>query len=307
MKDIQLKNKDGLTEKEFLERYTPGNYEKPSTTVDMLLFTVDDKKSYDTEKLPEKELKILLIKRGNHPYMECFAIPGGFVNIDETLNEAVYRELKEETNVENVYFEQLYTWGDDIKRDPRMRVISVSYIALVDKNNIKPQAGDDACDVEWFSIKREFISSSKNNGAKEDTYNLILKSDTKDSEIIYKITEKCTKNGIIVNKEPNYELLNQSKGKLAFDHVQIIDTALKRLKNKLEYTPIAFTLLPEYFTLSELQSVYEAILNKPLIKEDFLIKITPMIKETDCISKNSNHKSEKYYKFNDNWQHSFFK
>ncbi|AKN30729.1 ADP-ribose pyrophosphatase [Clostridium carboxidivorans P7] len=279
MRNMLLKNKDGLTEKEFLEGYKPGNYEKPSNTVDMLLFTMDDKLvDDDVKKSSEKELKILLIKRGNHPYMECFAIPGGFVNIDEALNEAAYRELKEETSVENIYLEQLYTWGDDIKRDPRMRVISISYMALVDKNSIKPKAGDDASDVKWFSVKKEFIFSIKEKDEKKDIYNLILTSDDEENKIVYKVTEKYIKNGIMPNKKSEYEPLSFSKEELAFDHVKIIDAALESLKNKIEYTPIAFLFLPKRFTLTELQKIYEVILNRTLLKKSFTKKILPMVK-----------------------------
>lgn len=307
MRDMLIRNKNKLTEKEFLEKYKPRDYDRPSNTVDMLLFTIDDKPVEDVRKLPEKELKILLIKRGNHPYMECFAIPGGFVNIDETLNKAVYRELKEETNVDNVYFEQLYTWGDDVKRDPRMRVISISYMALVAKNNIKPQAGDDACDVKWFSVKKEFVSSQEADGERKDIYNLILISDDGENKIAYQVSEKYIKNGIITNKEPQYEPLSWTKEELAFDHIQMIDTAIERLKNKIEYTPIAFTLLPQYFTLTELQRVYEVILNKPLLKSNFRRKIALMVKETDCVKENSGHRPAKYYVFNEEWEHSFLK
>ncbi|AKA68440.1 NUDIX hydrolase [Clostridium scatologenes] len=306
MRNMLLINKDGLTEKEFLESYKPGNYEKPSNTVDMLLFTMDDKLMHnDVKKLSEKELKILLIKRGNHPYMECFAIPGGFVNIDEALNEAAYRELKEETSVENVYLEQLYTWGDDIKRDPRMRVISISYMALVDKNSIKPKAGDDASDVKWFSVKKEFIFSIKEKDEKKDIYNLILTSDDEENKIVYKITEKYIKNGIMPNKKSEYEPLSFSKEELAFDHVKIIDTALERLKSKIQYTPIAFMFLPKCFTLIELQKIYEVILNRTLLKESFIKKVLPMLKETDIIKENTDHSFEKCYEFNKEWKHNF--
>lgn len=305
MRNMQLKNKNGLTEEEFLKRYKPGDYERPSNTVDMLLFTVDDKPVEDVRKLPDKELKILLIKRGDHPYMDCWAIPGGFVNIDEGLNSAVHRELKEETNVENVYFEQLYTWGDNVKRDPRMRVISVSYIALVDKHNIKPQAGDDAADTKWFSIKKNFISSDKNKKERIDTYNLILTSDDGEITVGYLVKEKYIKQGIMTTKETSYEVLEWSREEFAFDHVQIIDTALDRLKNKIEYTQIAFTLLPEYFTLTELQRVYEVILNKSLIKANFRRKIMPMVKETTYVKETGGHRPAKYFTFNEDWEHNF--
>ena len=92
----EYRNKDGLTEKEFLERYTPGDYDRPSVTVDMLIFTIDN-----------NDLKLLLIKRKDHPFINQWAIPGGFVNIDESTIDAAKRELKEETNLENVYIEQL--------------------------------------------------------------------------------------------------------------------------------------------------------------------------------------------------------
>lgn len=305
MRDTNLKNKNGLTEEEFFKQYKPGNYEKPSNTVDMLLFTVDDKPIEDIRKLPEKELKILLIKRGDHPYIGCWAMPGGFVNINEALSAAVYRELKEETNVENVYFEQLYTWGDDVKRDPRTRVISVSYMALVDSSNIKPQAGDDAEDAKWFSVKKSFICTEKNDNYISDKYSLSFVSDDEKVKIGYLVTEKYTKDTIMKIKEPAYEVLEWSKNELAFDHVKVIDMGIERLKNKIEYTPIAFTLLPKNFTLTELQRVYEVILNKPLIKANFRRKIVPMVKETSYIKEKAGHRPAKYYTFNKEWEHSF--
>ena len=127
----EVKNKDGLTEKEFLRSYDSDKYKKPSVTVDTLIFTIDEKVSKNYRKLPEKELKILMVKRADHPFIGQWAIPGGFVDINESMEEAAERELFEETGVNNIYLEQLYTWGD-VDRDPRTRVISTSYMALVD-------------------------------------------------------------------------------------------------------------------------------------------------------------------------------
>lgn len=137
MKD-EIRNEEWLTEEEFIEGYDPTLFERPSITVDMLIFTV-----------AENKLKLLLIKRKNHPGLGEWALPGGFVNMDESLEEAAARELKEETNLEDVYLEQLYTWGE-IKRDPRTRIITVTYIALVKKENMKVAAGDDAAKAKWF-------------------------------------------------------------------------------------------------------------------------------------------------------------
>ena len=117
-------------------------HEKPSVTVDIVIFTII-----------EKQLKVLLVKRGIEPFKNMWAIPGGFVRIDESLEEAAKRELSEETGVKNVYLEQLYTFGD-VKRDPRGRVITVSYIALINAENIKLEATTDVSEADWFPIKK---------------------------------------------------------------------------------------------------------------------------------------------------------
>ncbi|URZ16195.1 NUDIX hydrolase [Clostridium felsineum] len=304
MRDSNKKNKKGLTEKEFLNRYVPGDYERPSNTVDMLLFTVDDLPVEGKD--PNKALKILLIKRGDHPYIGCWAVPGGFVNIEEGVSAACYRELKEETNVENVYFEQLKTFGDDVNRDPRMRVISVAYMALSDKSNIKPKAGDDADDAKWFTVKKMFIDSKGTGTQRSDTYNILLTSDDGEIKIGYSVTESFEKNGVVTVKVPSYKVLDWSKEELAFDHIEEIDCALERLKNKIEYTPIAFSLLPEYFTLREAQKVFEAILNveKPLTRANFRRKIKKMVVKTEK-EKITSGRPATCYKFNEDWQHSF--
>jgi ADP-ribose pyrophosphatase len=304
MRDMNLRNKDGLNEQEFLSSYKPRNYERPSNTVDMLLFTVDDEAVQD--KNPNKVLKLLLIKRGNHPYMDCFAIPGGFVNIDEALSSACYRELKEETNVENVYFEQLKTFGDNVKRDPRMRVISTVYMALADKTNIKPVAGDDADEAKWFTVKKNFISSDQSGKDKVETYNITLTSDDGNIKIGYLVVEKNVKKGIVPTIESSYEPINWSEDELAFDHIEIVDYAIETLKNKIEYTPIAFNLLPKYFTLIEVQKVYEAILNVPeeLSRADFERKINKMVIKTNQ-EKTTKDGATTYYMFNEEWKRRF--
>jgi 8-oxo-dGTP diphosphatase len=116
-------------------------FPKPSVTVDVIIFT-----------LSQGELKVLLVKRNLEPFKDKWAIPGGFVRIHESLHEAAKRELEEETGVKDVYLEQLYTFGDP-KRDPRGRVITVSYLALINSDTIKLKASTDASEVKWFSIK----------------------------------------------------------------------------------------------------------------------------------------------------------
>lgn len=304
MRDMTLRNKNGLNEQEFLSSYRPREYERPSNTVDMLLFTVDDEtvQANDTNKV----LKLLLIKRGNHPYMGCFAIPGGFVDIDEGLSSACYRELKEETNVENVYFEQLKTFGDNVKRDPRMRVISTVYMALADKADIKPVAGDDADEAKWFTVKKNFVSAKGEGNNKVNTYNITFVSDDETVKIGYLVEERKIKKGVISTKESSYEPLDWSKNELAFDHIEIIDYAIETLKDKIEYTPIVFNLLPKSFTLKELQKIYQAILNesKEMPVALFERKVKKMIIKAN--GEDTKDVESSYYMFNDNWQRSFF-
>jgi 8-oxo-dGTP diphosphatase len=164
----------------------------------------------------ESELKVLLIQRALDPFKGKWALPGGFVRVDETLDAAARRELAEETGLENVFLEQLYTFGT-VNRDPRERVVSVAYYALVKLTDHKAKAATDAVNAQWFPI----------------------------------------------SKLP----------KLAFDHADILAAARARLQGKVRYQPIGFELLPPKFTLSDLQHVYEAILESELDKRNFRKKV----------------------------------
>lgn len=115
-------------------------FPKPAVTVDVVIFTIKN-----------NELKVLLVKRGIEPFKGMWAIPGGFIKMDESLEDAARRELKEETGVANIYLEQLYTFGD-VDRDPRDRVVTVSYIALINSDNVKLSASTDVSDAQWFSV-----------------------------------------------------------------------------------------------------------------------------------------------------------
>lgn len=202
------------SERDFLASYDPASYDRPSVTVDIVILTVD---------LQGGDLKVLLVKRKGPPFQGMWAIPGGFIKMNESLDAAAMRELQEETGVAEVYLEQLYTFGN-VNRDPRTRVITVTYYALVQYAQVKPvQAGTDAEEAGWFSV--------------------------------YKLPE------------------------LAFDHRAILDYALKRVRGKLDYTNIAFQLVPEKFTLTELQRIYEIIWNEKLDKRNFRKRLT--IREQD--------------------------
>ncbi|MFP4498355.1 MAG: NUDIX hydrolase [Vulcanimicrobiota bacterium] len=206
-------------------------YKTPAVTVDIVIFTIQD-----------DDLKVLLIKRKLPPYKGKWAIPGGFVHYDEPLYEAAKRELFEETGVSDVYVEQLYTFGEP-RRDPRKRIITVAYYALVSSENLVVRPDSDASDVRWHSI-----------------YNL-----------------------------PG----------LAFDHDKILNYALNRLRNKIMYTNMAFQLMPEKFTLTELQNAYEVVLGKDLDKRNFRKKIisSGILEKTEEKKVEGRHRPARLYHF----------
>jgi len=303
MKNSALTNKQGLTEKEFLSTYDAGQYERPSVTVDMLVFTVMNELKESYRKLPEKMLKILMVKRGNHPFMGYWALPGGFVDMDESLDKAALRELKEETNIDNIYMEQLYTWGD-VDRDPRTRTIGCSYMSLADSSKLDIKAGDDAEDAAWFRVRSSVIEQKKALIGKEyvvqDQVRLVLWNDSEELTATIRVDKTFDGNVVRVSRE-----LIESEG-IAFDHGKIIEYAVERLRNKIEYTDIAFSLMPECFTLTELQQVYEVILGKELLKANFRRKISDMVVETDEYTKDAGHRPSKLFKYNPNWVERHF-
>jgi 8-oxo-dGTP diphosphatase len=207
------------------------DFPRPALTVDCVVFGLDG-----------AELKVLLIRRKAAPFAERWALPGGFVEMEETLAQAAARELQEETGIRDVFLEQLYTFGA-VHRDPRGRVVSVAYYALVQSGKYPPRAAIDADAVEWFPVS--------------------------------------------------------ATPALAFDHAEILSVALVRLKNKVRYQPIGFELLPPKFTLTQLQRLYETLLEQPLDKRNFRKKIQSMslLVELDEVQKEVAHRAARLYRF----------
>lgn len=249
--DRNRRNTDGLTEAEFLASYKPGDYERPSVTVDMVIMGMNEK--YDS-------LKLLLIQRKNHPYMGCWALPGGFVDMKESAYQAACRELEEETSLTGVYMEQLYTFSQP-DRDPRMRVIDIAYLALIPVVEVK--AGDDAENAAWFELQ-----------VTEDR--MILRNEDLGLMMEYKIGKQYFQNGVVqVENYGKPELLTEES--LGFDHSEIILESILRMRNKVNHTDIAFNLMQEKFTLHDLQAVYESILGEKLYKANFRRKIASKV------------------------------
>jgi ADP-ribose pyrophosphatase len=271
-------NKEYKTEEEFLKDYDSSVFEKLSLTTDTLILSVSESYQDNYRKLKEKHFSVLLVKRENHPFKDKWCLPGGFVNIDESIDDAAKRILAKEANLHNIYLEQLYTFGNPT-RDPRMRVISTSYVALIDKNNLNEKITKNA---SWFNI-----TIIDNNNKQAD---ILL--DNGNEEIRFKI-EKTLKKGTI----DSYEYKIVKNDKLAFDHPLVILTGIERVRNKLTYTDIVFNMMPEYFALGELQQVYEVILNKKLLDPAFRRVIANKVEKTDKVRSGAGHRPSALFRY----------
>ena len=266
------------SEEEFLNSYNSDDYEKLSVTADILLFSVSSEESKNYRKTDNKKMSILLVKRDNYPFKDKWCLPGGFVGIDEDLDLAPARILKNETNIDDIYLEQLYTFGS-VKRDPRMRVISTSYMALIDKNKLSNRLSSNSSwfDILSFSEKDNIVSIILDNG------NTTIKFD-----IAKKLKEKTT---------GAYSLEVIRNDALAFDHPLVIFQGIERLKNKVEYTDIVFNMMPELFTLGELQQVYEIILGKKLLDPAFRRIISNKVEKTKYMKTGGGHRPSTLFKY----------
>lgn len=288
---------EGTLEK-YLETYDSSKYAKPSITTDLVVFAINDEEVRNKRKNTIVNLQVLLVKRNKHPFRGEWTLPGGFIQLSEGLETSAKLKLKEKTHVEGGYMEQLYTWGDDVSRDPRMRVVSVSFLALVDKTNLIHSAETGYEDVKWFNLKicsktlKEETNLDEGVFSQENTYQLI--SEDGDVTLNFVVKNNLRRHGASQIKQLIQE--NHMERGIGFDHGKIIDYALERLRNKIQYTPIAFNLAPSTFTLSYLQSVYEAILNKPLIASNFRRKILPMLEETNTYDTGKQKRPAKYYR-----------
>lgn len=218
------------TETQSGARLAAQRHRYPAIAVDMVILTVRD-----------DDLHVLLVQRRGEPFAGRWALPGGFVNDDESVDAAAARELREETGVAEVYLEQLYTFGEP-NRDPRGRVVSVAYYALL-RQPAALTAADDATEARWFPM------------------------------------------GALPS--------------LAFDHAAILDYALARVRSKVEYTNVVYSLLPETFTLTELQRVYEIILGRTLDKRNFRKKISSLdlVEPTGAERRDGAHRPAQLYRF----------
>ena len=269
------------SEEEFLKNYDSSIFEKLSMTADILLLSVSDQEQTNYRKTSTKMMSILLAKRDDYPFKGKWCVPGGFLDVkNETLEECAKRVLKRETNLEDIYLEQLYTF-DSLDRDPRMRVVSTSYVALIDKNKLTQKVEH----ASWFDItlieeKDNLVEITLDNG--EEVIRFSIKK---------VLREKTT---------DRYDFEVVENDKIAFDHAKVILSGLERIRNKVNYTDIVFNMMPEYFTLGELQQVYEVILNKKLLDPAFRRIIADKVEKTNKMRTGGGHRPSYLFKYKKN-------
>ncbi len=265
------------SEEEFLKHYDSSKFEKLSMTTDIIIFSVSNSLTTNYRKLNEKHFSVLLVKRQDYPFKDKWCLPGGFVKMDETLDEAATRILATETNLHNIYIEQLYTFSD-INRDPRMRIVSTAYMSLIDKNMLNEKIPKNA---SWFNMK--ILEDDK-------TINITFDNEIENFTVVIKKTLKE-----LTTDRYKYSVVKNDN--LAFDHALVIASGISRLKNKLEYTDIVFNMMPEYFTLGELQQVYEIILDKKLLDPAFRRIIADKVEKTDKVKTGGGHRPSALFRY----------
>ena len=272
-----MKEKMYNSEEEFLKHYNPDDFERLSATVDILITSVSDTPTQNYRKLNKKSFSVLLVKRNTFPFKDKWCLPGGFVDVKETIDHAVERVLANETNLHNIYTEQLYTMGE-VDRDPRMRVLSIAYMSLIDKNELTDKLPFNAA---WFDIsinERDQFVDIKLKSEKEEI------NFTVEKLLVQQTTAKYKYN-IVENKD------------IAFDHASIIALGIERLKNKIEYTDIVFNMMPKLFTLGELQQVYEVILGRKLLDAAFRRIIKNKVIKTNKMRTGGGHRPSVLFKY----------
>jgi 8-oxo-dGTP diphosphatase len=216
---------EAVTEREFLARYSPADYAPVAVTVDVVVLTVRD-----------AALHVLLVRRGEHPFRGCWALPGGFLQPGESLDEAAARELADETGLGSggprVHLEQLGSYGDP-GRDPRMRVVTTAYVAFA-PDLPEARAGSDAAAAAWVPVGGLGLPAPGGRSVAQ---------------------------------------AGTASRRLAFDHARILLDGVERCRAKLEYTPLATAFVTEPFTLAELRGVYEAVWGEPLHAPNFRRKV----------------------------------
>ncbi len=264
-------------ERLFLSAYNANDYERPSVAADIVVFSMMNPKDTEPKRSPEPKLKVLLIKRGEHPYMNCWALPGGFLRNDETIEECALREVSEETNVRPKALLPIGVFSDP-ERDVRTRVISNAFVSVVDADACSALGGDDAVAAEWFDVSFDASEDDK----------VMLRLSCGEISIGCMLEEADDSLG-----NSTYQIVGD--GGLAFDHAKIIAAAFRTMRSMKDEYDLVFRFLPEKFTLSSMQKTYEIIHNISEQPANFRRKVMHYVSETDEYEDCIGHRPAKLY------------
>lgn len=276
---FRKKNDSAAKDEElFLSTYHHENYERPSVATDIAVFSVFSREVESHRKDSELKMHVLLIKRGEHPYMNKWALPGGFLKPDETVEACALRELKEETNLtpDAVMPVDVLSEPD---RDPRGRILSNAFVSVVSEEKVTVMSGSDAIGAKWFEVKFTPLEPK-----------------------IYELELTCPDECIKVRLEESESVFGTTRFRvisgdgLAFDHGRILGTALLKMRSLAQDLSIVFDFLPEKFTLNSLQKVQETLLGKELLATNFRRKVAPFIEETSQFTEGAGHRPAKLFK-----------
>ena len=266
------------SENEFLSQYSQNDYERPSLTADIVAFMIRSEESDNYKRNSETKLSILLINRGEHPFKNHWALPGGFLQPSETIEECALREITEEANVTPVSLMPVGVFSEP-GRDPRGWIISNAFASIISEESVKQIGGDDASDAQWFDVWFE--------QGDDGDYHLDLCYD------------EIKLNAILTEEETRFgktSFIIKDSGNLAFDHARIIATALTVLRESAKNFENIFDFLPEKFTLTQLQKVQETIMNISILPANFRRKISDYVVETDEYTQGAGHRPAKLYR-----------
>ena len=267
-----------MNEQQFLQSYKQDRYDRPSVTADIAAFSLRTVKSDAYRASPELKLCVLLIRRGGHPFKDHWALPGGFLQRGETIDECAFRELKEETNLRPVSMLWVDTFSQP-DRDPRGWIISHTYASVIAEEDAKIIGGTDAADARWFEIV--FRKESANRWHLE-----LRNGDTALSALLQSVPSAVAKTRFTV-------LENNG---LAFDHASMLAGAMDTLRREGEKMETVFAFLPEKFTLFALQKVQETLLGISLLTANFRRKIADYVEETDEYTEGAGHRPARLFR-----------
>lgn len=264
-------------EKDFLSSYNIEKYERPSVTTDITVFTVQKKKG-EGRKDPEMKLNILLVQRGEDPFVGQWALPGGFLRAGETVEECAFRNIKEKTGIEPIALMPVGVFSEP-DRDPRGWILSNAFAFIASEDEIEIVNGARTMGAEWFEV--ELVQ--KENGFYS------LTATFRDTVLSSILKEKGNKFG-----KKTFEIVENNGW--AFDHAKIIASALSLLRNESKNIQLLFDFLPPKFTLAALQKVQETLTGTPLITPNFRRKIAEWVEETEEYTEGARHRPAKLYK-----------